>query len=360
MEWLLEYKHQTPASALAMLGSMQPTSKFGEVFQYSNLMAAAAGYIGGATALPGKEIGAAYDEAMQKKVFAPLGMATSTFDFAKAMQGDHASPHGVDVDGKLALAPMALNYSVVSVRPAGGLWTSPSELAKYVEMELAKGKLPNGKRLVSEENLLARYEPQVPVSDKVTYGMALMVDTKYGVSVVHHGGDLAGYHSDMMWLPEYGVGAVILTNSDPGVFIRGPLLRKLLEVLFDGKSEADAALAASATQFKQSIAKERERLVVPADPAAVAKLATSYSNAALGQVSVVKQGALTAFDIGEWKSAVATRKNDDGTISFITIDPTLAGFEFVVADTAGARRLVMRDAQHEYVFEEAKAVGAGP
>src|SRR6185503_18313093 len=94
MEWLLEYKHQTPASALAMLGTMQPTSKFGEVFQYSNLMAAAAGYIGGATALPGKELGAAYDEAMQKKVFAPLGMTTSTFDFAKAMKGDHASPHG--------------------------------------------------------------------------------------------------------------------------------------------------------------------------------------------------------------------------------------------------------------------------
>jgi len=266
----------------------------------------------------------------------------------------------VDVDGKLALAPMALNYSVVSVRPAGGLWTSSGQLAKYVEMELAKGKLPNGKRLVSEENLLARYEPQVAVSDKVTYGMALMVDTKYGVSVVHHGGDLAGYHSDMMWLPDYGVGAVILTNSDPGVFIRGPLLRKMLEVLFDAKPEADAALAASATQFKQSIAKERERLVVPADPAAVAKLASSYSNAALGQVSVVKQGASTAFDIGEWRSAVATRKNDDGTISFITIDPTLAGFEFVVADTAGARRLVMRDAQHEYVFEEAKAVGARP
>jgi CubicO group peptidase (beta-lactamase class C family) len=358
MEWLFEYKNETPASALASLGTMQPTSKFGEVFQYSNLMAAAAGFIGGATALPGKEIGAAYDEAMRKKVFDPLGMTTSTFDFARAMKGDHASPHGVDVDGKLALAPMALNYSVVPVRPAGGLWTCSSELAKYVEMELAKGNLPNGKRLVSEENLLARYTPQVAVSDKVTYGMALMVDTKYGVSVVHHGGDLAGYHSDMMWLPEYGVGAVILTNSDPGVFIRGPLLRKLLEVLFDGKPEADAALAASATQFKQSIAKERERLVVPADPTAVANLAPAYSNAALGLVRVVKQGAATTFDIGEWKSAVATRKNDDGTTSFITIDPTLSGFEFVVADTAGARRLVMRDAQHEYVFEEAKDVGA--
>jgi CubicO group peptidase (beta-lactamase class C family) len=323
-------------------------------------MAAAAGFIGGATAYPGKELGAAYDQAMKTKVFEPLGMTKSTFDFAMAMKGNHASPHGEDVDGKLAVAPMALNYSIVPVRPAGGLWTSSSELAKYVEMELAKGKLPNGKRLVSEENLLARYTPQVAVSDKVTYGMALIVDTKYGISVVHHGGDLAGYHSDMMWLPEYGVGAVILTNSDSGVLIRGPLLRKLLEVLFDGKSEADAAIAVAATQYKQTIAKDRERLVVPADPTAVAKLAPRYTNPSLGAVNVMKQGATTAFDIGEWKSTVATRKNDDGTTSFITIDPTLNGLEFVVADSEGGRRLVMRDAQHEYVFAEAKEVGTRP
>ena len=355
LEWLLEYQGETPASALALLGTMQPTSKFGEVFQYSNLMAAAAGYIGGATALPGKELGAAYDEAMRTKVFEPLGMTTSTFDFAKAMGGDHASPHGEDVDGKLALARMDLNYSVYPVRPAGGLWTSPSELAKYVEMELAKGMLPNGKRLVSEENLLARYAPQVAVSDGVTYGMALIVDTKYGVPVVHHGGDLAGYHSDMIWLPDHGVGAVILTNSDSGVLIRGPLLRKLLELLFDGKPEADAALATAVVQRKAQIAKGRERLVVPANAAAVAKLAPRYANGSLGEVAVEKQGAATVFDVGEWKSTVASRKNDDGTISFITIDPTVSDFEFVVADSAGEHRLVMRDAQHEYTFAEAKA-----
>jgi Beta-lactamase len=289
---------------------------------------------------------------MRTKVFEPLGMATSTFDFAKAMHGNCASPHGTDVDGKLTLARMDLNYSVIPVRPAGGLWTSSSELAKYVEMELAKGMLPNGKRLVSEENLLARYTPQVAVSDHVTYGMALTVDTKYGISVVHHGGDLAGYHSDMMWLPEYGVGAVILANADPGVLIRGPLLRKLLEVLFDGKPEADQALATAAAQRKAAIAKERERLVVPAEPPAVAKLASTYENEALGQVRVVRQGRTTLFDVGEWKSAVASRKNDDGSTSFITIDPTVEGFEFVVADTAGARRLITRDAQHEYVFAE--------
>ena len=353
LEWLLEYRHETPESAMKLLGTMQPTSKFGEVFQYSNLMAAAAGYIGGSKAVPGKEWGAAYDEAMRRKVFDPLGMTTTTFDFSKALKGDVAQPHGDDVDGKVRLARMDLNYSVIPVRPAGGVWTSPRELAHYVEMELAKGMLPNGKRLVSAENLLERYKPNVIVGEDLTYGMALMVDKKYGVEVVHHGGDLAGYHSDMMWLPEYGVGAVILTNADSGVLIRGPFLKRLLEVLFDGKPEAEQFLAVAAAQRKAGIAKDRERLVVPADPAAVAKLAARYSSDVLGELRVERSGGATVFDVGEWKSAVASRKNDDGTMSFITIDPTLGGFEFVVADKDGQRRLITRDAQHEYTFVEA-------
>jgi CubicO group peptidase (beta-lactamase class C family) len=334
-----------------LLGTMQPTSKFGEVFQYSNLMAAAAGYIGGAKALPAQEWGKAYDDAMRTLVFEPLGMNTTTFDFATALKGDVAQPHGDDLEGKVVRAPMDLNYSVLPVRPAGGAWTTPRELARYVQMELAKGMLPDGRRLVTEKNLLARYEPNVIVGEDATYGMALMVEKRYGIPVVHHGGDLAGYHSDMIWLPDHGVGAVILTNADSGVLIRGPLLRRMLEVLFDGQPEAEEQLKVAVANRKAGLAKARERLVVPADAAAVAGLAARYTNQALGEVKVVRNGGATLFDVGEWKSTVASRKNDDGTTSFITIDPTLAGFEFVVADAGGRKRLVTRDAQHEYVWE---------
>ena len=180
LEWIFEYKNETPETAVKLLGTMQPTTKFGEVFQYSNLMAAAAGFIGGSKAVPGKEWGAAYDEAMQAKVFNPLGMKSTTFDFAKALKGNVALPHGEDINGKSMKAPIGLNPSIVPVRPAGGVWTSSRDLAKYVEMELAKGVLGSGKRLVSEANLLARYEPNVIVGADITYGMALMVDTRYG------------------------------------------------------------------------------------------------------------------------------------------------------------------------------------
>lgn len=352
LEWLFEYKQATPSSAMTLLGTMQPTSRFGEVFQYSNLMAAAAGFVGASLSVPGKELGAAYDEAMRTKVFEPLGMTHTTFDFARALKGDVAQPHGETVDGKVSRARMDLNESIVPVRPAGGVWTSAHDLSQYVLMELAKGKLPNGKRLVSEESLLARHAPQILVSEDITYGMGLFVDKRWGIPVVHHGGDLAGYHSDMIWLPAHGIGATILTNADSGVLLRGPFMRKLLELLFDGRPEADAQLAAAAAQRKAEIAKTRERLVVPADAAEGGKLASHYVNKALGELNVRKQGSTVLFDVGEWKSAVASRKNDDGTISFITIDPTIDGFDFVVANKDGKRALITRDAQHEYVFQE--------
>jgi CubicO group peptidase (beta-lactamase class C family) len=352
LEWIFEFAHATPSSSMTLLGTMQPTSKFGEVFQYSNLMAAAAGYVGGSVLYPKRELGAAYDQAMDTYIFRPLGMKSTTFDFARAQKGNCARPHGPDVDGNMARGKMDLNYAVVPVRPAGGVWTSAHDLSQYVILELAGGKLPDGTRLVSEQNLRARVEPQVLLGEDQSYGMGLIEDHTWGVSVVHHGGDLAGYHSDMMWLPEQQIGAVILTNSDGGWRLRRPFLRRLLEVVFDGRAEAEGDLAASARAWKETIAKERERLTVPADPAEAGKLAARYRNAALGDVAVSRRGPAALFDVGEWRSEVASRKNDDGTISFITIDPTLSGFEFVVAEREGKRALIVRDGQHEYYFDE--------
>src|SRR4029453_5009002 len=83
-EWLFQYEGVTPEGALKTLATMQPTSKFGEMFQYSNSLAAAAGFLGGHVAFPQLELGAAYDEAMSTRVFRPLGMTSTTFDFKQA------------------------------------------------------------------------------------------------------------------------------------------------------------------------------------------------------------------------------------------------------------------------------------
>ncbi len=182
--------------------------------------------------------------------------------------------------------------------------------------------------------------------------MGLIVDHHYDIEIIHHGGDLDGYHSDMIWLPAYGIGATILTNADSGVYLRGPLLRKMLELLFDARPEADEQLQVGAANRAAEIRKERERLVVPAAPAETAKLATRYVNPSLGRLAVARRDDGWVFDFGDWRSHVATRTNDDGTVSFITIDPSFIGFEFVVGTADGKRTLTLRDAQHEYPFVE--------
>ena len=351
LEWIFEYGKITPGSSLSLLGSMQPTSKFGELFQYSNLMAAAAGYTGAYALYPQLELGAAYDRAMQSYVFDPLQMNATTFDSKRALSGNHATAHSPDADGKSAKALTAINDAVIPLRPAGGAWSSVRDMLKYVSMELAEGKLPDGHTYISKEPLLERRAPQVYIGKDVSYGMGLMVDTTYGVPVVHHGGDLVGYHSDMMWLPLQGVGAVILTNGDPGWLLRDQIRRKLLEVLFDGRHEADAQLNAGAKSFYSSLAADRKLLTIPADGNESAKLAKRYANSSLGEITVSASGASTTFDFGEWKSEVASRKNPDGTMSFITIAPGARGFELTMGSRS-KRTLTMQDAQHEYVFEE--------
>ena len=197
---------------------------------------------------------------------------------------------------------MDINYAAIPLRPAGAAWSSVRDVLAYVSTELAEGMLPGGKRYIGRDALLERRVPQVSIGKDDTYGMGLEVSTKYGTPVVHHGGDMIGFHSDMMWLPEHGVGAVVLTNSDPGWLLRGIFQRKLLEVLFDGKPEADADVVAGGKTFFDGMAAERKLLKVPADANEVAKLAKRYASDALGEIAVTQVGGITTFDFGEWKS----------------------------------------------------------
>ena len=130
-------------------------------------------------------------------------------------------------------------------------------------------------------------------------------------------------------------------------------LQHATTLYFDGKPEAVEDMAFNAGLMRDNRARALARLVVPADAAAVAGLAAHYTNATLGELTVKRSGAATVFDLGEWSSAVATRKDADGTITFVLIEHgSDIDFEFIVGERSGKRVLVVRDAQHEYVFTE--------
>jgi len=356
LEMLFEYKHATPATSLDVLANSMPTSGFGEVFQYNNLMASAAGYMGAQLAHPGLELGQAYDLAMQERIFNPLGMRDTTFDMARALRANHAAPHGRDLANRTIVIPMDLNYFVVPQRPAGGAWTSAHDFIRYVQLEAQQGRLPDGRQLVSAANLLKRRAPQVQESEDAFYGMGLSTEQAWGVPVVYHGGSLAGYRSNFYLLPEAGIGAVVLTNSEDGALLLRPLLRRLLEVVYDGKPEAQEDLRAAVQVRRSEHDEMRQRQSLPVPRQAMALLARKYRSAELGELAVIRRGKDLLFDLGEWRSVVGARRHEDGSTSFTMLDPGMFGQELLAGTRNGKRTLMARDGQHEYLFEEV----AGP
>lgn len=357
MQVLLNSDPNAAASdTFAQLAATEPTSQFGEVFQYNNLMASAAGYVGGHLVHPDMDLNQAFLKAMDEKVFGPLGMTATTLDFARGTSGDWARPHADNIRAMpepTLDAGQKLNFAFTRYGAAGGAWSTANDLIKYVRFELNEGKLDDGTQYVSAKNLLQRRVPNVPVGEDRLYGMGLQVDRDYGVDVVHHGGSLGGYKTDILVIPAARIGAVILTNSDNGQALLRPFMRRLLELLYDGKPEAAGDVSASAARIHAEVLKEAERVSVTPDAAAVKALAMSYTNAELGTIRVVPSGKGVHFDFRSFGVAMGTKTNDDGTLSFVALDPTLLFFPLVVGKTPeGKRTLVVRDSQHEFVFVE--------
>jgi len=281
-------------------------------------------------------------------------MNDTTFSLSKALASDHADPHGNAMDGPVRVASIDPDKFVIFVRPGGGAWSSAHDMAQYVRIELTQGVLPSGKRLVSAENLLVRRHPGVSMGPGKSYGMGLINDSSTGVEVIHHAGSTAGYKSDFYVVPDAAVGAVLLTNSDSGAALLGPFQRRLLELLYDGEPQAAAAVHAAASKMKADLAEQRSRLQIPADAEVVSKLAARYENPMLGHIDVRRSGGELVFAFGAWSSPVATRRNTDGTISLVTTDPVMSGFEFQISQRAGETVLVTRDGQQEYVYAAAR------
>jgi CubicO group peptidase (beta-lactamase class C family) len=156
MEFTFEFANVTPEQRIASMKTMKPTTGFGETFQYSNLMVAAGGYAAAHAYDDRHSIGDAYDAVMKKNIFEPIGMKSTTLDFAVAERGEHAASIGDDIDGTPHTVPLSEERGVFSVRPAGGVWSNVRDMDRYVMTEMAKGVSPDGKRVVSEENLLER------------------------------------------------------------------------------------------------------------------------------------------------------------------------------------------------------------
>lgn len=356
LEWLLRDVDTLNADdSFVQLAGTQPTSGFGEVFQYNNLMASAAGYVAARLYYPGMEVGAAFDKAMATHVFGPLGMKDTDFRDARRITGNFAAPHADDLNGRAVLLTQDANALVMPYRPAGGAWSSAHDMALYTLNELREGRLANGRQVADRTALLARRKKGVSSGEGENYGMGLETSLSSGIEVVHHGGSLFGYKSDFMFIPGAGIGAVILTNSDNGRPLLDAFRRRLLEVVYGGKPDAANMVAAARARIDAGVASQAKEIVLPADAAATSMLAGRYTHPTLGGLTISRRDGGLEVDFGTMTSMLGSQKNADGSLAFVTVDSGFIGLPLVPGKASdGARTLAIRDQQHEYVYREAR------
>jgi CubicO group peptidase (beta-lactamase class C family) len=150
---------------------------------------------------------------MQKLVLGPLAMKESTYDqplpaprLAEAAVGYRVD--GKAVDGKRHVYPEMA---------AAGLWTTPSDLARFaigLQKMLGGGKGPLSKAMA--ENMVR------PRRDG--YALGLAIEEEGRSTYFAHGGSNEGFRTLLYASENRGYGAVVMTNSDNG----SPLIEEII------------------------------------------------------------------------------------------------------------------------------------
>ncbi len=185
----------------------------GAVFSYNNAAISVAGRVIERVA------GEPYESAVQRLVIAPLGLERSLIALGSPTIGNVATPH--DVDGGKAVANPDYFRLPRSNNPFGGVWSCARDQLAYLQFHLGDGRARGGGRVMSEKALRAMQVPSGPGGamfvELVGWGVSWMIrPTAEGIPVVQHGGDLPGYHSGFIMVPERRFGMTLLTNSESG------------------------------------------------------------------------------------------------------------------------------------------------
>jgi hypothetical protein len=286
---------------------------------------------------------------MQELVFDPLGMARTTTDFPVVERSDHARPHALDLPGRHVPLTLSREGWLPAIRPAGGVWSSAHDMARYLLAELGNGTV-DGRTIVSSTNLLKRREPQVKVNSLSSYALALGVDRIREVTVIGHGGSTSGFSALMFFLPDHDVGGIVLANAWGAFAFTGAVRGRLLELLFDGREQAARGLEIAMHQRAEDRRVDGPKVDVNPAREHLAPFIGTYENRTLGRVVVRLEGERAVLDAGDWRSAIGRKVDPDGTVKLVLLDPPWTFFEIVARQVDGRPRLSVERGQHSYVF----------
>lgn len=345
-------KIKTVDDRLQQLHTMLPTTGFGETFQYSNGLVAVGGLAGANVYDKGTDLFNKYENAMTDLVFTPLDMSSTRVKPYTSDADRLASPHARGFNGKMAPFPQTIDDMVYADAPAGSIWSTVDDIAKYLIMELNKGKDAQGNVLFSAEQIEKRRTPGVNIGDNASYGLGLVIENTKGITIVSHGGAVMGFTSDMLFLPEHNIGMVVLRNGRMLGF-GGAMRQKFLEILLAAKPKSDRLLETSVKYNKDILAKLHARVSIkPKDTHWLADYVGHYENTDLGPVTVKKSAKGYQLITPRWASELGSATEQSGDkLLFPVSAPWSSSDEFVLRVQKQPKQLILNDVQVKYVFD---------
>jgi CubicO group peptidase (beta-lactamase class C family) len=155
-----------------------------------------------------KRAGKPFAQIAEEELFRPLGMDSSTYDRAKAV---HAAAF---VKGQQDGKDVGVYIPMLG---AGGMYSSADDMAKFVIWQLGVAQAAHAAPLLAPALRKEMETPQFPVSHQAAgYGLGLFSRPYRGGTLYSHGGGGYGYDTEQRWIPEYGIGMVVLTNDGDG------------------------------------------------------------------------------------------------------------------------------------------------
>lgn len=354
---------------VASLAGFEFFTAFGEAFQYSNQMVATAGYVAAAAAVG--QVGSLYDDylaAMRARVFAPIGMPDSTFSFAEVRAlADHAMPNGQTLDGGYQPIPLEAEEFLGPVAPAGALWSTAADMARYAITELNRGVGPDGNRVVSAANLEETWQPQVPVAAEASYGLGWFVENWHGRELINHGGNTLGFTSDLAFMPDAGIGVVVLTNGQATNLFNVAVRERVLELAFDQAPEFERQVAFGLQETERALGELRATLGDRVEPERARPFVGRYQSPVLGEATLALSATepiTLTFDVGEFASELlptsmpAAGEGD----RYLTTEPPLLGLTVTLRLENDDPVLIVTDPSsfEEYRFTRVADATPGP
>ncbi len=198
---------------IARLRYLEPNKPLREVFQYNNFMFLSAGY------LTGRLLDTSWEDAMQRLLFKPLEMKSTTISLvAMEKNPDHAEPYQKD---KQEVVQKVAHYTATNMAPAGMINSSAADMSRYLAM-LMNGGQHRGKTVLAAADVQKMTtaqmvisgppDPRYPELGALAYGLGLSVTSYRGQRLVQHGGAIDGFRANLAFLPEAGIGVVVLSN----------------------------------------------------------------------------------------------------------------------------------------------------